>query len=118
MPEATLSIGETAYPVQVLGTLSLVSNTFLWAWANPGAGQCLPHHFVDGLDMAAASQFGHHAPVAGVGLDLRTHHLGEHDAIRAGDGSGGLVTGCLDAQDQLVPSGSRHMITASSLLSV
>ena len=67
--------------------------------ADPRTGQGLPHNLVDGLDVAAAGQFGHYAPVAGMGLHLRTYDLGEHGTIRAGNGSGGFVTGCLDAQN-------------------
>ncbi len=37
-----LTIGGAAYQVQILGTYSEQSNTFLWAWANPGSAGWTP----------------------------------------------------------------------------
>lgn len=33
----TLQLGEQSFEVQILGTFSASTRTFLWAWANPGA---------------------------------------------------------------------------------
>jgi hypothetical protein len=42
MTSGSLKIDGTRYDAQVLGTFSAESGTFLWAWANPGAGQWGP----------------------------------------------------------------------------
>ena len=39
MTQGTISFGEDlTFPVQVLGTISHSSQTWLWAWANPKSG--------------------------------------------------------------------------------
>ena len=42
LDEATVTFGEETYDAQILGTHSDRDDTFLWAWANPGAAQWGP----------------------------------------------------------------------------
>jgi hypothetical protein len=42
LAQATMRIGPRSYRAQILGTFSRASSTFLWAWANPGAGDWGP----------------------------------------------------------------------------
>ena len=91
-------------------------------------GECLADDRADELEVAARGDLRDDAAVAGVEVGLRGDDGGEHPAVPRDDRSGGLVARRLDAQDHPVSSrapastrrrsDSRHMITASSRLSV
>jgi hypothetical protein len=71
--------------------------------------------------MPARRDLRHDTAVACVQIGLRRHHGGEHVAVVGDDGCGGLVARGLDPEYQDACSddaGSRHMINASSRLSV
>jgi hypothetical protein len=45
LPKAALEIGGRVYETQILGTFAPGSQTFLWAWANPGSAKWGPALF-------------------------------------------------------------------------
>ncbi len=65
----------------------------------PSLDEGLRHHRHDEIDVGAAGDLGHHAPVAGMEIHLAAHHGRQHRGPRLDDGGGRLVTGGLDAQD-------------------
>ena len=91
-------------------------------------GECLADDRADELQVAAGGDLRDDAAVPAVEVGLRGDDGGEHPAFPRDDRSGGLVARRLDAQDHAVSSrapastrrrsDSRHMITASSRLSV
>ena len=77
------------------------------------------------LEVPSRGDLRHHAAVPRVELGLRGDDRGEQLAVLGDDGGGRLVAGRLEAEDEpahAAPSGSgsasRHMISASSRLSV
>lgn len=63
-----------------------------------GLGQSGTRHGQEVLQMFARGEFGHHAAVFGMNLDLRGNGVGQNGAITH-DGSAGFVTGCFDRED-------------------
>src|SRR6188768_4278957 len=86
-------------------------------------------HRRDELEVPPRCDLRHNAAVARVEVGLRRDDRRQHDAVAVHDGGGGLVAGCFDAEDEIAhappyaepvstASASRHMIRASSRLSV
>ena len=75
----------------------------------------------DELEVVPRRDLGHDAPVLRVQLGLRGDDRGEHVALLGDDRRRRLVAGGLDPEDHDATSlgvASRHMISASSRLSV
>ena len=70
------------------------------------------------LEVPARRDLRDDAAVTRVQLRLRRHHVRAHMPVLGDDGARGLVAGRLEGEDQGRPGGSRHMISASSRLSV
>ena len=70
------------------------------------------------LQVAARGDLGHDPAVAGVQLGLGGDHARQQPSAVVDQRGGGLVAGALDREDHATGSGSRHMIRASSRLSV
>ena len=79
----------------------------------------LVDHRRDQLEVAPRRDLGHDAAEARVQLGLRRDDVRDDLAVVGDDRRGGLVAARLDAEDHAVGSrASRHMISASSRLSV
>ena len=70
------------------------------------------------LQVPARGHLGHHPAVAGMQLGLGGDHTRPQPSTVVDQRGGGLVAGALDREDHATGSGSRHMIRASSRLSV
>ena len=90
-----------------------------------------PNDRCDELEVASGGDLGHDAPVPRVQLRLRGDDRGEDLAVLGDDGGSGLVAGGFEPEDghaapppsaaagsSTAGSGSRHMMSASSRLSV
>ena len=84
-------------------------------------GERVAHDGRDELEVPARRDLRHDSAEAGVEIGLRRHDRRQHASVVSHDGGGGLVARRLDPEDHDACSdgaGSRHMMTASSRLSV
>jgi hypothetical protein len=84
-------------------------------------GERLPQRRQDQLEMVPGRDLRDDAAVRRVQLGLRGDDVGEHAAVPGDERGGGLVTRGLDPENQALArsrTGSFHMISASSRLSV
>ena len=85
----------------------------------PRIAQGLLHDRRDELEVATRRHLRHDTAVTGVQISLRRDDVREDPPVRCDHRRGGLVARSLDPEDQAGRgSGSRHMINASSRLSV
>ena len=82
-----------------------------------GEPERFPDHRRDELEMPSRGDLRHHSAESRMELGLRADDAGANLAVMGDDGSSRLVAGRLDSEDH-GPSGLRHMIRASSRLSV
>jgi len=88
---------------------------------DPGLAERLAQDGRNELEMSSRRDLRHDAAVLRVQLRLRGDDVGQDLAVVRDDGRGRLVAGRLEAEDQALAgsrTGSRHMISASSRLSV
>ena len=68
LEEGFIQFGQDKYPMQLLGSESYVSNTWLWGWANPG--DFSPAVLQDALSLQQIGEARHYEEFTGAEMDL------------------------------------------------